>query len=107
VSARKQRNKTLRIRQLHKGCGWYVIWQVSSQSLIFWWLRQLGVRLDKCCIGSCSGGFLLSLLEFGDPCGLVSSVRMRVRSLLCAVFDWKHSRISMLDVEAVPRSCIP
>jgi hypothetical protein len=22
-------------------------------------------------------------------------------------FDWKHSRISMLEVEAMPQSCIP
>jgi hypothetical protein len=42
------------------------------------------VHLGECCIGSCSGGFLLSMLEFGNPCGLLSSVRTRVRSLLCA-----------------------
>jgi hypothetical protein len=23
------------------------------------------------------------------------------------IFDWKHSRISMLSVEAIPQSCIP
>jgi hypothetical protein len=38
------------------------------------------VRLGECCIGSCSGGFSLSLLEFGDPYGLLSSVRARLRS---------------------------
>jgi hypothetical protein len=63
--------------------------------------------LDECCVGSCSGGFLLPLLEFGGPYGLLSSIRARVLSLLCAVFDWKCPRIPMLDVEAVPQSCIP
>jgi hypothetical protein len=42
------------------------------------------VCLGECCIGSCSGRFLLSLLEFGDPYRLLSLVRTRVRSLLCA-----------------------
>jgi hypothetical protein len=47
-------------------------------------IRSLGVRLGECCIGSCSGGFHLSLSEFGDPCELLSSVSTGVRSLLCA-----------------------
>jgi hypothetical protein len=42
------------------------------------------VRLDKCCTGSSSGGFLLLLLEIGDPFGLPSSVRNKVRSPLRA-----------------------
>jgi hypothetical protein len=45
-------------------------------------------------------------VEFGDPYGLLSSVRTRVLLLLCAVFVGKLSRISMLDVETVSESCI-
>jgi hypothetical protein len=55
---------------------------------------------------SCRGVFLLSVLEFGKDYGLLSSVSTRVRSLVCAVFDWERYRLSMLDVEAVPQSCI-
>jgi hypothetical protein len=44
------------------------------------------LRLGECCIRSCSGGFLLTLLEFGDPYGILSLIRTRVRSLLCAEF---------------------
>jgi hypothetical protein len=58
------------------------------------------VHLGECCIGSCSGRFLLSLLrflritEFGVYQGAFA---------MCGVFDWKCSKISMLDAEAVSR----
>jgi hypothetical protein len=28
-------------------------------------------------------------------------------TIMCKAFDWKHSRISLLEVEAIPQSCIP
>jgi hypothetical protein len=28
-------------------------------------------------------------------------------TIMCKAFDWKRSRIFMLELEAVPQSCIP
>jgi hypothetical protein len=48
-------------------------------------IRSFGCVLRQSAVlGSCNGEFLLSRLEFGNPYGLLSSVRSRVHSLLCA-----------------------
>jgi hypothetical protein len=30
-----------------------------------------------------------------------------VFTIMCKAFDWKNSRISMLEIEVIPQSCIP
>jgi hypothetical protein len=40
---------------------------------------------------------------FGDPFGTYQGASTIMRK----AFDWKRSRISVLEVEAVPQSCIP
>jgi hypothetical protein len=32
---------------------------------------------------------------------------LRITTIMRIAFDWKRFRISMLEVEAVPQSCIP
>jgi hypothetical protein len=42
----------------------------------------------------------LGVNECDRLCGLVATIMLKA-------FDWKRSRISMLEVEAIPQSCIP
>jgi hypothetical protein len=73
---------------------------VLSQSPVAVWLLQ---RWGEHCIESCSGGFplwrSLGITVFGTYQG-ASTVRPKA-------FDWKCSKISVLEVEAIPQSYIP
>jgi hypothetical protein len=47
-------------------------------------------------------------LVFGDPFRItVFGTYQGASTIMLKAFDWKRSRISMLEVEAVPQSCIP
>jgi hypothetical protein len=48
------------------------------------------------------------LLVFGDPLQItVFGTYQDASTIMRKAFNWKRSRISMLEVEAVPQSCIP
>jgi hypothetical protein len=43
----------------------------------------------------------------GIPFKQLNSAHTKVFTIMCKAFDWKHSRISMLEEETIPQSCIP
>jgi hypothetical protein len=52
--------------------------------------------------------------DFSLTVGIWSSLRITLfgtyqgaSTIMCKASDWKRLRISMLEVEAVPQSCIP
>jgi hypothetical protein len=82
--------------------------QVGNNITARFLLVGLGNRISRWWVGPLQGKHIF----FCNP--IWGSLRITVFStyqgastIMRKAFDWKHSRISMLEVEAVPQSCIP
>jgi hypothetical protein len=90
--------------------GGQIYWQVSLKSPFSWrFLCELvGVRAEAFAIlGTMAADLVFNLWI----CRLFRIVSFRTYQgasiIFRRVFDWKRLRISMLDVDVVPQSCMP
>jgi hypothetical protein len=90
-----------------------IIWQVSPQSPVVWLLHEVHCWVVWVCAEASS-----VLIAVAADCSLAVGVWRSLRitafgtyqgasAIMRKAFDWKRSRIPVLEVEAVPQSCIP